>query len=121
MIGLHAEVLRQAWHQSEAMLLGGGLEKLESALGRPEQHAHYHDADIAHQAAVLAQGIVEAHAFQDGNKRVAYLSLRVFLSANGYGLDASKRRRAAWMIALATGTPVEEIAAEIRAHLVPLP
>ena len=103
------------------MLLGGGLAKLEGALARPEQHAHYHEADLAQQAAVLAQGIVEAHAFQDGNKRVAYLCLRVFLAANGYGLDAPKRQRARWMIALATGASADQVAEEIRAALTPLP
>ena len=113
--------MRHSWEQSEAMLLGGGLEKLDGALSRPEQHAHYYEADLAQQAAVLAQGIVEAHAFQDGNKRVAYLSLRVFLAANGHGLEASKRQRAQWMIALATGAPAEHIAEEIRASLTPLP
>jgi death-on-curing protein len=113
--------MRQSWEQSEAMLLGGGPAKLEGALSRPEQHAHYYEADLAQQAAVLAQGIVEAHAFQDGNKRVAYLSLRVFLAANGHGLDASKRQRARWMIDLATGTPADQIASEIGASLVALP
>jgi death-on-curing protein len=120
-IDLHAGVLRQSFEQSDGMLLGGGLEKLEGALRRPEQHAHYEDADLAQQAAVLVHGIVEAHAFQDGNKRVALAALYTFLHANGFTSDAPKRLRSQWMTALATGTPPNEIAAEIRAHLVPLP
>ena len=103
------------------MLLGGGLEKLEGALGRPEQHAHYLGADLAQQAASLAQGIVEAHAFRDGNKRVAHVALRVFLAANGHTMTAPKRLRAQWIIDLATGYSLEDIAAEIREHLALLP
>ena len=103
------------------MLLGGGLEKLEGALRRPEQHAHYQDADLAQQAAVLAHGIVEAHAFQDANKRVALAALFTFLHVNGHTTAAPKRLRSQWMIALATGTLAEDVAAQIREHLVELP
>ena len=69
----------------------------------------------------MAQGIVEAHAFQDGNKRVAAQAFIVFLALNGRTVDVSKRKRADWMIALATGARAEQIAEEIRAALVPLP
>ena len=103
------------------MLLGGGLEKLEGALRRPEQHAHYQGADLAQQAVVLAHGIVEAHAFQDGNKRVALAAFVTFLEANDHTPAVPKRQLSRWMIALATGVPAEQIAEEIRAALVPLP
>jgi prophage maintenance system killer protein len=103
------------------MLLGGGLEKPEGALGRPEQHGDYMGADLAQQAAALAQGIVEAHAVQDGNKRVAHVALRAFLATNAHTLTAPKRLRAQWIIDLATGISAEEIAAEIREHLAQLP
>ena len=103
------------------MLLGGGLAKLEGALSRPQQYAHYQDADLASQAVALTHGIVEAHAFQDGNKRVALQAFMTFLAVNGHTVDVPKRRRADWMIALATGTPPHDIATEVRTHLVPLP
>lgn len=44
---------------------------LESALARPETYAHYQDADLVLQAAVLAHGIAEGQQFIDGNKRTA--------------------------------------------------
>lgn len=44
---------------------------LESALARPGTYAHYEDADLALQAAVLAHGIAEGQQFIDGNKRTA--------------------------------------------------
>ena len=120
-IDLYSQVLHQAFDASAEMLLGGGAEKLESALGRPEQHAHYLGSDLAQQAAVLAHGIVEAHAFRDGNKRVALAALYAFLRVSGYTAAAPKRRRVTWMIALATGASAEEVADEIREYLAPLP
>ena len=103
------------------MLPGGGLEKLEGALQRPEQHAHYQGADLSQPAAVLAHGIVEAHAFRDGNKRVALAAPLTFLHVNRHTTTAPKRRRSRWMTDLATGTSVEDIADEIRAALAALP
>jgi prophage maintenance system killer protein len=46
-------------------------ETLEGALGRPQSYAHYEEADLALQAAVLAHGIAETQPFIDGNKRTA--------------------------------------------------
>ncbi|MDE2993264.1 MAG: type II toxin-antitoxin system death-on-curing family toxin [Chloroflexota bacterium] len=119
-IRFHADTLGLTWEQATNHLLGGGMDKLESALARPRQYAAYTDADLAMQAAVLAHGIVEAHAFQDGNKRTAHVALRVFLAANGYAVSASQQERAAWLLRLARGETVEDIAAAIRRSLVPL-
>jgi prophage maintenance system killer protein len=46
-------------------------EALERALGRPSANAHYQEADLALQAAVLAHGIAETQPFVDRNKREA--------------------------------------------------
>ena len=89
-------------------------------MARPWQYAAYTGADLAMQAAVLAQGIVEAHTFQDGNKRTAHVALRAFLAANGYAVSASQQERAGWLLRLAQGEPVEDVAAAIRRSLVPL-
>ncbi|MGE5620524.1 MAG: type II toxin-antitoxin system death-on-curing family toxin [Sphingomonadaceae bacterium] len=56
---------------------------LESAVMRPRMAAHYADADLIEQAALLAVGISQAQAFLDGNKRTALLAADVFLRANG--------------------------------------
>jgi prophage maintenance system killer protein len=121
-IAIHADVLGQSWEDSYRMLLGGGLAKLQGALARPEQYVRYQTADRALLATVLAHGIVEAHAFQDGNKRAAHASMHVFLDLNGrYTTMAPKRVRERWMIQLATHTPLEDVAASVREHLVKLP
>jgi death on curing protein len=103
------------------MLLGDGLEKLEGTVHRPEQYAHYEQADIAAQAAVLAQGVVDAHAFRDGNKRTAHLTLHSFLEVNGYTVDAPKRLRTDWILDLANGLAAEAVASSIRQYLIWLP
>lgn len=56
---------------------------LESALARPETHAHYGGADLALQAAVLAHGIAESQSFIDGNKRLALAAMLTLLEVNG--------------------------------------
>lgn len=43
----------------------------------------YDDADLIHQAALLTSGIVQAHAFLDGNKRTAAMTCDTFLRLNG--------------------------------------
>lgn len=102
------------------MLLGDGAEKLESALSRPQQAAHCEQADLARQAVLIAEGVVDAHAFEDGNKRTAHVVLRAFLAENGCGVNASKARRVAWLAHLADGGSAEKVETEIRAHLVRL-
>jgi death on curing protein len=61
---------------------------LESALARPATYAHYEDADLALQAAVLAHGIAEGQLFIDGNKRTALVAMLTFLEVNGFRVDA---------------------------------
>ena len=78
---------------------------LEGALARPLWRAHYGDADLALQAAVLACGIAEGQLFIDGNKRTALSSTRAFLLANGYTLSATQEERAQWILDLASGPP----------------
>jgi death-on-curing family protein len=57
---------------------------LESALGRPQNHAAYQGADLAAQAAVLAHGVAQSQPFLDGNKRTALISMTTFLALNGW-------------------------------------
>ncbi len=61
---------------------------LDSALMRPQMAAHYEDADLAAQAALLIAGVAMAHPFVDGNKRTALVCGDVFLQMNGSWLDA---------------------------------
>jgi|SRR5438876_9235397 len=59
---------------------------LESALHRPQ--TGYYDS-IIHEAAALIESLVQNHPFVDGNKRVAFAVVDVFLRINGYTIAAS--------------------------------
>jgi death-on-curing protein len=59
---------------------------LLSALARP-MGGYY--ADILEEAAALWESLAMNHGFVDGNKRVAFASLLVFLQSNGFDLTVS--------------------------------
>lgn len=63
------------------------LGLVESALGRPVNLVSYGDPDAASLAAAYAHGLVSNHGFVDGNKRVGWVTARLFLLANGWSLD----------------------------------
>jgi death-on-curing protein len=58
---------------------------LESALHRPQ--TGYYDT-IIHEAAALMESLVQSHPFIDGNKRVAFAVVDVFLRINGFSITA---------------------------------
>ena len=61
--------------------------RIDAALARPPNLAHYGDPDAADLAAAYAFGLARNHGFVDGNKRVAWLAARLFLAHNGFGLE----------------------------------
>jgi death-on-curing protein len=96
-------------HEESLAAFGGarGLRDeglLDSALARPRNtHAYNPDSTIADLAASYAFGLAKNHAFVDGNKRVAFLSIGVFLTINGYRLAADQVNAIETMLALASG------------------
>ena len=64
----------------------GGLRDaglLESALSAAENRHRYEAADVVSCAATYAYHLTQAHAFADGNKRVAAAITEAFLETNG--------------------------------------
>jgi len=61
---------------------------LESALHRPQ--TGYYDT-LIHEAAALLESLVQNHPFVDGNKRVAFAVVDVFLRINGYAITADSK------------------------------
>lgn len=92
---------------------------LESALERPRNRwKHSDDPDLAELAAAYGFGLVTKHPFVDGNKRVAFVSMYVFLALNGVELDASEPAVVSTMRARAAGSLGEEdLATWLRTHL----
>lgn len=62
---------------------------LESALAAPLNRYLYEQADLVVCAATYAYHLSQAHAFLDGNKRIAAAIAELFLNANGKHLRAS--------------------------------
>jgi death-on-curing protein len=62
---------------------------LESAMVAVENRAYYEDANISTCVATYAYHLTQAHAFIDGNKRVAAAASEIFLEINGAILNAS--------------------------------
>ena len=90
---------------------------LESALARPETYAHYKDADLALQAAVLAHGIAEGQQFIDGNKRTALVAMLTFLEINGWRVEASDPELADWILSFSAGATPDAVAQLVRSAL----
>ena len=79
-LGMHAVLLQR---------YGGALGvrdpgALESALFRP-QTGYYRD--IVEEAAALMESLAINHPFVDGNKRIAFAAVDVFLRINGWQLS----------------------------------
>jgi death on curing protein len=77
-------------HAEQLRMFGGapGIRDpglIESALLRP-QTGYY--ADLIEQAAALWESLAMNHGFVDGNKRVAFACMDIFLGLNGARLEA---------------------------------
>ncbi|HWR53973.1 MAG TPA: type II toxin-antitoxin system death-on-curing family toxin [Bryobacteraceae bacterium] len=112
-------------HEESLAMFGGasGLRDeglLDSALARPQNtHAYNPDSIIADLAASYAFGLAKNHAFLDGNKRAAFLSIGMFLSINGHKLVADQVDAIQTMLAVAAGELDEKgLAAWIQKNIV---
>ena len=111
---LHDESLAE--HGGAAGIRDEGL--LDSALARPRNLALYEEPDVAGLAASYAVGLAKNHAFVDGNKRAAFLSVGLFLGLNGYRLHASQVAATLAVLAVAAGEMDEPgFSAWVRQHL----
>jgi death-on-curing protein len=113
---LHAETLAE--HGGLTGLRAAGA--LDAALARPQHvHAYEPKADAARLAAAFGFGIVRDHPFNDGNKRVGFLAIGLFLSLNGSALAADPVEAFETILAMAAGDLTEQdLAVWIRQHMV---
>lgn len=113
---LHQELIRE--HGGSYGVRDEGL--IDSALSRPRNRWAYEpDSDLASIAAAYGYGLARNHGFIDGNKRVAFMSLYVFLGLNGFDLDVSEPAVVAVMTSVAEGSLKEPgLAVWIRGHVV---
>jgi death-on-curing protein len=92
---------------------------LESVLARPRNKWSYSgERDLAVFAAAYGFGFVRNHPYNDGNKRVGFLSIVTFLGLNGYDFTATDADVLTEILALAAGEISEEALADwIRNHM----
>jgi len=76
---------------------------LESALAAAENREHYESADLVTCAATYAFHVAHAHAFMDGNKRVAAAVSEIFLEINGARLIATNEQLVTLFLGIAAG------------------
>ena len=101
------------FHSEQLVMFGGGDGTrdeglLESALMRPQNQWHYGTHDMAVLAADYAFGIAKNHPFIDGNKRVAFAAMMVFLRINDIPFKPVPVEATAIMLSLAAGEIKEE-------------
>jgi death on curing protein len=84
-------------------------EALESAAARARQQFSYSTPEptVVSLAAAYGWGFCRGHAFNDGNKRIGFIAMFVFLDMNGYNLDAREQDAHDVMRAVADGSMTE--------------
>jgi death-on-curing protein len=112
---LHAESLAEFGGSSG--MRDEGL--FESALERARMRRNYQpESSIAELAACYGFGLAKNHALLDGNKRLAFLAIGIFLRVNGYRLAADRVEAVVVMEDVAAGRLDEGgLAAWIHSHL----
>jgi death-on-curing protein len=77
---------------------------LESALARPQHRwSHDREAEIIALAACYGFGRTKNHALLDGNKRIGFVAMNMFLILNGYEIDAPESEAVDAMLRVAGG------------------
>lgn len=79
------------------------INRLDAALNNSKQSFGGHDLyqTLGKKAAILYYGVNKAHAFRNGNKRIATASLLVFLHINNYWLSGAKKENEDYLVDLA--------------------
>jgi len=112
-LAAHEEQLAE--HGGSPGIRDAGL--LDSALARPLNRTAYGKPDAAELAAAYAYGLATNHPFVDGNKRIAFVALELFLAFNGHQLTADDAECVMSMLAVAGGSMKEAAFAEwVRRH-----
>jgi death-on-curing protein len=103
-IAIHSRQLRR--FGGAAGLRDEGL--LRSALERPLNKWHYEEAQLPELAAAYGFGLAKNHAFVDGNKRIAFMSMLVFLRKNSVRFAPDPAEATAMVMSLAAGKVSED-------------
>lgn len=103
----------------EQLIEHGGLRgahdesALESTLARPLQLLNYEpETTLTELAACYGYGFARNHVFADGNKRMALVTIDLFLMTNGYTLTAGEEEAVVIINEVASGEMSQHALAE---------
>jgi death-on-curing protein len=116
---IHAEGIRA--HGGEPGVLDLGL--IASAVYQPQASfgGHYLNRTLPAMASALGFSLVKNHGFCDGNKRVGFSAMDVFLRINGRALVVSADEGERAILAVAAGEMTrDQLTDWIRQHMVVL-
>ncbi len=108
------ERMIKAFHEDQISLHGGlsGIRDenmLAASCARPRHLLAYDNtATVFDLAAAYGYAFAKNHAFVDGNKRVALVSILTFLSLNGFLLEVAETKAVSVMTRLAAGEEMQE-------------
>lgn len=116
-LAIHSDQIQS--HGGSLGLRDKGL--LESALDRPRNRFSYEpEADLPALAAAYGFGLSSNHPFVDGNKRVSFQVMYLFLGLNGFRIEAPEEEVVTTILALASGDLDESgLDAWLRKHISP--
>lgn len=103
-VAIHSRQLRR--FGGAAGLRDDGL--LRSAIERPINKWHYEQSELPELAAAYAFGLAKNHAFVDGNKRMAFMSMMTFLRKKGVRFAPDQAHATKIIMSLAAGEVSEE-------------
>src|ERR1700724_2529858 len=103
-IAIHSRQLRR--FGGAAGMRDDGL--LHSAIERPINKWRYEQGELPEFAAAYAFGLAKNHAFVDGNKRIAFMAMMVFLRKNGIHFAPDQVQATKIILALAAGEVSEQ-------------
>ena len=117
---IHAAVI--AAHGGDPAVHDAGL--IESAVAQPQMTFGGIDLlpTLGDKASALGFSLTKNHGFKDGNKRVGFTAMDVFLRLNGFRISAPVDEAEATVLAVADGRmDREEFTAWVQAHITTLP
>lgn len=114
-LSIHADLLQR--YGGQAGLRDRNL--LESALAQPKVTAggKFVHKTLFEKAAAYGYHVCRNHPFIDGNKRVAFILMDIFLQKNGWEIVAHEEEAYSMMMALASGKlPKTQLTSWVKEH-----
>ncbi|HET8524455.1 MAG TPA: Fic family protein [Thermomicrobiales bacterium] len=87
LLALHAELMGRLGRWPSPLVDEDGLV---AELQRPQAAAHFEQADLIRQAAILAVRLAQLRPFVDGNLPTSFAAMESFLGLNGFAVDPGR-------------------------------